>query len=242
MAKLCLAFRGRPIQAHHFEANTEVTVGSDAGCTIAIDSLAVAPLHAKIISTAYNCRIIALDKELPTLVNHDPVTDCYLSHGDIIQVGKHTLAFSEDNQAVGVMYNPSSASQQSMSDEKQSPHKAEHTANSTKEEIAALEETPHFESCVQIVSGKHFGQVVPLDNGVVRLGYAGQASAAIAHRRDGYFLSHLEGKRPPKVNGESIGEQSYQLHNRDKIRIGNVRMIFYLRSAAASTAASAIKA
>ncbi len=237
MVKLCLAFKGRPIQAHHLEANTEATIGSDPGCTIVIDSLAVAPRHAKIITTSRNARIISLDHAFPTLVNHNPVTDHRLSHGDIIQVGKHTLAFSEDNQALGLMRNPSPARRRAGK-----PFQNTHPPGMAEEATDAAGEPPRFESCVQIVSGKHFGRVVPLDHGLVRLGYAGQASAIIAHRKDGYYLSHLEGKAPPRVNGESIGEQSRRLRDGDKIRIGNVQMIFHLRGAAASRAPAAIRA
>lgn len=231
MAKLCLAFRGRPIQAHHFEENTGATIGSDPGCAIVIDSLAVAPQHAKIVTTKYNCRLISLNEAFPTLVNHNPVTERYLSHGDIVQIGKHTLTFAEDEQAVGLM--PTNSSR--------AVTRKHNSSAMTKEEIAALEEPLHCESCVQIVNGKHFGKVIPMDHGLVRLGNTGKTTAAIAHRRDGYFLSHLEGKTPPKINGQSIGEHSHQLFDGDTIRIGNVRMIFHLRSSTAQTRIAAIR-
>ena len=288
MAKLCLAFRGRPIQAHHFEENAEATIGNDPGCTIVIDSLAVAPQHAKIITTKYNCRLISLNEAFPTLVNHNAITERYLTHGDIVQIGKHTLTFAEDEQAVGLMptlppstpknncgqrksehlvtrdnkntfnpsvtgaaSSPSNLPEQSRfhllnlppdtlepatdSNQKHNPH------TMTQGEIAALEQSLHCESCVQIVNGKHFGKVIPMDHGLVRLGNIGQTTATIAHRRDGYFLSHLEGNIPPKVNSQSIGKQSHQLFDGDTIRIGNTRMIFHLHGSPAQTRITAIK-
>ncbi len=53
--------------------------------------------------------------------------------------------------------------------------------------------------------------------------------AVIAHRNDGYFLSHLEGEASPKVGDTSIGDKAWQLNEGDVIQIGNIKMQFYLQ-------------
>jgi predicted component of type VI protein secretion system len=61
------------------------------------------------------------------------------------------------------------------------------------------------------------------------LGIAGQHMAVIARRRNGFFITHLEGINFPSVNGESIGLAAHPLSNADRIHLGNQTYTFVLR-------------
>jgi hypothetical protein len=63
---------------------------------------------------------------------------------------------------------------------------------------------------------------------MTNLGKAGVQTAVITRRDDGYFITHLEGEYSPKVDGESIGEDSRQLEDGNIIQLGNVKMLFTL--------------
>ncbi len=243
MAKLSLSFKGRPITVHHFDENSGVTtIGRSADCTLVIDSLAVAPLHARIISSPTGSQIVAMANELSTLVNNQPITEHLLSHGDTIQIGKHTLTFAEDDQTFGTLTTPATRSVKprivtppsTVPDISNSPslHKRSDLAGISDKDLAAVKQQSQLKTCVQIVNGNQFGKVISVESGLTRLGIDGLATAAIAHRRDGYFLSHLEGDISPCINGHSIEEQSQQLFDGDNIQIGNVRMIFHHQHAA----------
>ena len=52
--------------------------------------------------------------------------------------------------------------------------------------------------------------------------------AVITKRPHGYFLTHVEGKIFPSVNGSSIGAQSFELSDHDVIELESVKMEFYL--------------
>ncbi|MCF6354783.1 MAG: FHA domain-containing protein [Candidatus Polarisedimenticolaceae bacterium] len=235
MAKLSLSFKGRPIAVHHFNESSEATtIGRSPACTLVIDSLAVAPIHAKIIATPTGSLITAVTDEMATLVNNHPITEHLLAHGDIIQIGKHTLTFAEDGQIVGPLttattsIKPRIFKPPSMAPNIHTPsHNNTGLKGISDNDLAAVKQQSQLKTCVQIVNGNHFGKVISIESGLTRLGFVGLASAAIAHRKDGYFLSHLEGSKPPSVNGHSIKEQSQQLFDGDNIQIGNVRMIFH---------------
>ena len=241
MAKLSLSFKGHPITVHHFDEGTEViTIGRNPGCTLLIDSLAIAPMHAKVISSQGESQIVAMTDELPTLVNSRPITEHLLSHGDIIQVGKHTLTFAEDGQTFGALTAPTPRSVKPRTFQPCSTapntnkqtihhmprHKKPNLSGISDKDLATVEQQSQLKTCIQIVNGNQFGRVVSVENGLTRLGIDGLATAVIAHRRDGYFLSHLEGNKPPCINGQSIKEQSQQLFDGDNIQIANGRMIF----------------
>ena len=236
MAQLKLSFKGHPITVHHFDDNSsEITIiGSDPGCALVIDSLAVAPLQAKIICDQSGYKIIALTDEIPTLVNRHTIKEHQLSHGDVIQMGKHTLTFAEDKQIFSLP--PLSQTKLVKTDTTGPPLRTANFNSQPKPEgishkdIAAVEHQSQLATCVQIVNGKYFGKVIPIDNGLTRLGINGLATAAIAHRRDGYFLTHLEGRKLPRVNGDIIEEHGQQLFEGDQIQIGNICMIFHDQS------------
>jgi hypothetical protein len=77
------------------------------------------------------------------------------------------------------------------------------------------------------MSGSHIGRTIRLDRAMTRLGKNGQASAMIARREDGYYISHLEGDTPPEVNDRSIADTSHSLRDGDRVRIGRLELHFY---------------
>ncbi len=236
MAKLSLSFKGHPISVHHFDDDSAViTIGSDPSCNLVIDSLAVAPLHAKITCSKRNLKIITLAKDMPILVNHYAARKHSLSHGDIIEIGKHTLTFAEGSQSF--MSTPSSqtisAKPRIVELARTAPpqQKPLNLSGISHEDLAAVEQQSRLTTCIQIVNGKHFGKVIPINSGLTRLGIEGLTTAAIALRREGYFLAHLEGCKRPCVNGCSIKEHGQQLFEGDSIQIGNMRMVFHHKEA-----------
>ncbi len=244
MAKLSLSFKGRPIAVHHLgEGDGEVvTIGRNADCTLVIDSLAIAPLHARISSSPDGSQITAMADGMPTRVNGRPVTRCRLSHGDIIQIGKHTLTFAEDDQILAPLATATGRrlfTPPAMPDVPAQERNRPTPGGISDEDRAAVAEQSRLSTCLQVVNGNLFGKVIPVERGLTRLGFSGLASAVIARRREGYFLSHLEGDQPPSVNGHSIKEHSRQLFDGDIVQIGNVRMIFHHQRATLSSRVAA---
>ncbi len=84
---------------------------------------------------------------------------------------------------------------------------------------------------LQIMSGSHLGRTIRLDRSMTRVGKSGKASAVIARRDNGYYISHLEGDTPPKLNKQSIGESSALMKDGDQIDIQGLILHFFLDSA-----------
>ncbi|MES9821979.1 MAG: FHA domain-containing protein, partial [Candidatus Thiodiazotropha sp.] len=96
MAKLTLSFKGRVIDVFHIERD-KTEIGRNDDCTIPIDSLAIAPVQAVITRNDDQSYLLQAQEEaFPVLVNHEKTEQTTLNHGDVIQVGKHTLSFAED--------------------------------------------------------------------------------------------------------------------------------------------------
>jgi hypothetical protein len=136
-----------------------------------------------------------------------------LEHGDIIQVGKHTFSFAESAFKVAFANDEEMEVKPVISDANALP-------------AVDPDSVPSDAGWLQILNGSHLGRIIPLSSKLTRLGKTGKDCAIIAHRSDGYYLSHLAGKHTPMVGDESIGEKSYRLQDGDIVDVGSIRVLF----------------
>jgi hypothetical protein len=210
MPKLTLSFKGKALDVFHLEPG-ESLVGRDEACAIHIDSLAIAPIHARVLLDDEGCHLESMDPGYATLVNHNIALKKTLHHGDVIQIGKHTLSYAEDAAEL-------------TADIKTAPA----TVSSRENTEPAFEEEPQAQqSMLQIMNGSNFGRIIPLTRNMTRLGRAGGDCAMIARRDSGYYISYLEGPNSPIVNKHPIGEESQLLKDGDIIEVGNTEMQFH---------------
>ncbi|WP_177419919.1 FHA domain-containing protein [endosymbiont of Lamellibrachia barhami] len=225
MPKLTLSFKGRIIDVHHL-AQGDTLIGRDSDCTLFIDSLAVAPKQILIKLDEAGSHLIAQDKTHPVLINRKVVESTDLVHGDLIQIGKHTLSYAEDALEPGGKLRTEATSVvevETGGEEEESWNIFPNIGPATATDASL----PH-EGMLQIMSGEHIGRIIPLNHNLTRIGQAGCDCAIIALRNDGYFLSHLEGPVSPSINDEKIGEESRLLQDGDIIHVGGTQMQFHL--------------
>ncbi|WP_428604815.1 FHA domain-containing protein [Sedimenticola sp.] len=216
MPKLTLCFKGRFIGLHNLAAGSNI-IGRDVDADIHIESLAIAGRHAQITIKSEQCHISPLDDNL-IRINQRPVSEeTQLAHGDTIQIGKHELFFADDVIELAPRDNV-----HAIGDPDRKPRTAD---NAFDQLISSINTLPS--GTIQILSGRHLGKIIPLQRGLTRLGLTGNECAVVAHRDDGYYISHLEGDVPPKVNNRSIDNRSVRLEDGCEILLGNTRMRFH---------------
>lgn len=81
---------------------------------------------------------------------------------------------------------------------------------------------------IQVLTGASAGKELMLNKALTTLGKPGVQVAVITKRPLGYFITHVEGKVHPIVNGKSAGAQALQLNDNDVIELAGVKMQFYL--------------
>lgn len=208
MSKLTLMFKGKVLKTYQVTAG-EMVIGSNPGCQIHIDSLALQDRHACITTANHDSILSDLGSEAGTLLNHKAISEPQpLEHGDEIQVGKHTLRFTTDVDDLAAkdaeLHEPAEA------------------------DLQLISKASHKHAWMQILNGANVGKAISLNRTLTNLGKPGVQLAVIARRGKGYYLSHLEGEKPPLVDGVSIGDQSYPLEDGNIIQIGNIKMQFTL--------------
>lgn len=214
MSKLTLSFKGRILKVFPVLKGS-MLIGSDPSCTIHIDSLALQPQHARIDTEDQSSKLIDLGSEEGTYVNQNRISEHTLKNDDLIRVGKHTLIYTYEEVA----------------DMAEVPPPLPEVTEEYEEVIDDASLTMELEvrsGFLQIMSGANLGKTMSLNRAMTNLGKPGVATAVIAKRNEGYYMSHLEGKQFPTIGNKPIGEKAEKLHDGDVIQIGNIKMQFYL--------------
>ncbi len=81
----------------------------------------------------------------------------------------------------------------------------------------------------QVLNGSSSGLEVPVVKAVTTFGKPGVSVVAVSHRRDGYYVAHLDGPERPTLNGDLIGDMPVQLSNHDVLELAGNRMLFRLQ-------------
>lgn len=102
---------------------------------------------------------------------------------------------------------------------------------STFGETAAMKlDGPAFvHAAFQVLNGSSSGLEVPVVKAVTTFGKPGTCVVSVSHRREGYFVAHLDGRTAPTLNGERIGADPVLLSNHDVVEIAGTRMLFQLK-------------
>lgn len=213
MAKLTVFFKYKAIDSFLFEKGV-VHIGRDETNDLTIDSLAVAPAHAAIISRDNGGSTIKqLNENFPLIVNGQKVKECDLNHNDTITIGKHDI-----------IYSVTETSEPDTTDENHYDY--------SKTSLGGFDTDDGFvvlpPASLQVMSGVSIGKVLPLKKAMTRLGNTGSGVVVISKRRDGYYVSALETKGTLTLNNQPLGNHYMKLNNNDVIVVNQTSLQFFL--------------
>jgi len=208
MAKFTVYFKDKPIFSGIYDSGV-VHIGRDDTNELVVDSLAVAPAHAVAVIKDGECIIKQLNEKFPLLVNNQPVKQWSLQNNDIINVGKHYIVYNATEFIHGV------------------------GASSGDPDIHVLNEklesaSKQLEGKLQIMDGPHIGRILSLKKAMTRLGHEGSGVIVISRRRDGYYVSALQGHDGLVLNNEPLGDRTVLLQSNDVVIVDKTPMQFFL--------------
>lgn len=208
MAKFTVYFKDKAIQSGIFDAGV-VHIGRDETSDLVVDSLAVAPAHAVAIIKDGSCVLKQMNDKFPLLVNNRQMKECNLQNNDVINIGKHYIVYNTTESvtpAKPVSQNPDvQALNRKLEDSVKLP-----------------------DANLQVMNGEHIGRILPLKKAMTRLGHEGAGVVVIARRKDGYFVSALQGHEGLLINNQPLGDRIVQLNNNDVIVVDKTPMQFFL--------------
>lgn len=232
MAKVILSVDGVTLKEIPL-SRERTTIGRKSHNDIQIDNLAISGQHAAIISLMNDSFLEDLDSTNGTYVNGRPVKKHFLQDGDVIELAKYRLKYVSEGSRKA---DPADA-------ERTMVLRPEAMRGALEQAVGAPDEPPPAPmlttsrprgqlpaATIQVLNGINAGKEMDLTKTVTTLGKPGVLVAAIARRPLGYFITHVEGVRPPAVGGRALeANRPYALMDHDIIELGGVKMAFYLK-------------
>jgi pSer/pThr/pTyr-binding forkhead associated (FHA) protein len=206
MAKFTVFFKDKVTQSQLFDSGI-IRFGRDETNDLIIDNLAVAPAHAVVIIKEDSCNIKQLNDEFPLIVNNEKHKNMLLVNGDTITIGKHTVVYNETELIVSALEDNIDV-------------------NNLNKNLEDNIKAP--DANLQVLDGPHIGRVLPLKKSMTRIGQSSSGIAVISRRKDGYFISSLEGDPNIIINKEPLAEKTINLKTNDMVIIDDVAMQFFI--------------
>ncbi len=198
-ADLQAYFEVREGEEHHSKieiTKARLTIGRRSYNDLELIHATVSGEHAVIHVQRGEILVHDLNSRNGTLVNGQSVMQHALTHGDEIEIGIYRLRLFVQRRGNGG-YEPAPQIQNAML-------------------------VPIAQNDQSNQSNANASQPIDLKRPITSIGQHGQHVAVIARRRNGFFITHLEGINYPTVNGESIGLAAFPIENDDIVDIGGV--------------------
>jgi len=231
MAKLILSMDGLVLK--EIPLNKErLSIGRKPHNDIQIDNLAISGEHAVVVNILNDSFLEDMNSTNGTLVNGQPVKKHFLRNNDVIELGKYKLKYMTDLQA-GAAASDFEKNVATRSGILRPPGEFQlaPTDIMTPSNIGVVPPAPSIPAAaIQLLNGPNVGKELDLTKTLTTLGKPGLQVAVIARRPHGYFITHVEGRQFPIVNGVMLDAQARPLSDHDVIEIAGIKMEFFLKA------------
>ncbi|HET9763487.1 MAG TPA: FHA domain-containing protein [Casimicrobiaceae bacterium] len=219
MAKIVLSIGGAIVQQRFVDKET-IAIGGHADNGLVIDDPAVEPKHAAILCVGNDHILEDLGSSAGTLVNGTRVTRHILQHGDVVQLGSFYLRYVNPRAADADFERTMLISGM--------PGLGDAAGPAAAKTPAARSRVRFPSGRARMTAGPRAGQTVALDRVIAVFGSSGRGRAVVTRRPHGYSVTHVEGRRHPRVNGAPIGTRPRALAHGDRVEAGDEAFDFML--------------
>lgn len=244
MPKLTLKFKNNVLADYHLPNGYSLKIGRQKDNDVVIENLAVSSHHGKIDSAGDGFLYIDLKSKNGSFVNDELVNSHWLEHGDVINIGKHSLTFTYfDSESRPEDIHHSEMDKTMVMDTNE--YRTMVKKNDSEPAEAVEEPAPDQGNddkkksirgyITYLVGGEgtmalkqkvtKFGKDALCDI-VIKGWKIGKTAATISRTRDGYFFSYVSGWAKPKINDKHVSKKPQKLDDSDIIDIGSVKLQF----------------
>jgi len=227
MAKLVLSAGGAVVY-QCFVDKDRLTVGREAHNQIVIDDPSVSREHAAIVPIGNDHILEDLRSANGTVVNGTKLSRRILQHGDVMEFGRFHLRYLNPKVAPDIDLERTMLIEGLSGRLAQLGDNAMPVVGNAPMPVAGRARTNFPKARVWMGAGPRAGEVIELDRVVTMFGQPGVASAVVVRRPLGYYVTHVEGRRLPRVNGRPILREPRLLQHGDIVEAGGERLEFTL--------------
>ena len=221
MAKLVLSSGGAVL--HQCFIDERVAIGRQADNQVVIDDPAVNAKHAAVMAIGNDHIVEDLESGTGTFVNGSRISRHILQHGDVIQLGSFYLRYLNPRASAGADLERTMIIRgiRGLAAAATQPATPAHEPS-----LASARRTSvRFpKGRVRVIAGPCAGEMIALDRVIATFGNPGEELAVITRRPQGYFVTHVEGRRLPRVNGRSIGMEARALRHGDVVEVADTKL------------------
>ena len=231
MAKLILSMDGLVLK--EIPLNKErLSIGRKPHNDIQIDNLAISGEHAVVVNILNDSFLEDMNSTNGTLVNGQPIKKHSLKNNDVVELGKYKLKYMTDLQS-GAAASDFERNVATRSGTLRPPGELQLAPTDilTRSNVGVAPPAPSIPAAaIQLLNGPNVGKELDLTKTLTTLGKPGLQVAVIARRPHGYFVTHVEGRQFPIVNGAVLDAQARPLRDHDVIEIAGIKMEFFLKA------------
>lgn len=223
MAKLVLSAGGAVVYQCFIDQD-RLTVGREPHNQIVIDDPSVSREHAAIVPVGNDHILEDLRSANGTVVNGMKLSRRILQHGDVMEFGQFHLRYLNPKVAADIDLERTMLIEGLADNLAQLRDGAGPVAGNVPMPGTGPGRTNYPKARVWMGAGPRAGEVIELDRIVTMFGRPGVGSAVVVRRPLGYYVTHVEGRRFPRVNGRPIGRESRLLQHGDVVEAGDERL------------------
>jgi len=224
MAKLVLSTEGTVV-FQCFLDKERLQIGRLPTNQVVIDDPRVGAAHAAIVPVGNDHILENLHNVTGTFVNGARVDRHILQHGDVIEFGPYNLRYLNPRVSMETSLDRTMIITGLKPQTVLAPDDARPTPESLRVPTARPTRSHATNGRIVMRAGPRARNTIELDQVVMPVGVAG-ALAVITRRPHGFFITHVEGERMPKMNGRRIDREARQLRDGDDIEVGGETMRF----------------
>jgi pSer/pThr/pTyr-binding forkhead associated (FHA) protein len=227
MAKLIVSQNGEVIE-NRFLNESSFTIGSLADSDLRLAAEGVSRAHARITSVGNDDILEDLNSTNGTQVNGQPVIRHILQNDDVIEIAGMQIRYRNHKAIEGPSFDRTMIIQASELE----PGTGAPTAGA--QALATPKKGHPFKTnarlgLIRAFSGTQQSKETALTQVLHVFGTPGKQTVVINARPQGYFITHVEGSKPARLNGKSIGHEPRPLASNDTIEVGDEKLLFLLK-------------
>jgi FHA domain len=230
VAKLVLSSGGSVLYQCVLDKD-RVGIGRDPHNQVVVDDAAVNGEHAAIFQVGNDHILEDLKSTKGTFVNGVRVLRHILQHGDVIEFGTLYLRYLNPRASAEIDLERTMLVAGLYASGDDAGHERGSVAGELRVPSARTGRVHFPKGQVRAVAGSLAGKVIELDRVVALFGKPGDQLAVVTRRPHGYFITHVEGRRFPRVNHQSLGKGSRMLNSGDVIEVADEKLEFFLDKA-----------
>ncbi len=227
MPKLIVSQNGEVIE-NCFLNEASFTIGSLDSNGLCLTAEGISRSHARINSVGNDDILEDLNSTNGTLVNGQPITRHILQNDDVIEIANVQIRYRNHKAIEGPSFDRTMIIQASAPEGSVAAQAVGAYALATAKKERRLKAGARM-GLIREFKGSQPSKEIELSEVLRTFGIPGKQVAVINSRPHGYFITHVEGKKPARVNGKSIGLKPRPLMPDDVIEVGDEKLLFLLK-------------